>query len=251
MTVPPPSLAVPPAWYGKLPARADFIGRRLPRPTVEAWDRWLQVCLGHSREVLSAAWQERYLTAPPWRLALPAGACGEAALAGVMVPSVDAVGRCFPFLVARELPAAIDPVNVAADGHAWFEAAEELALDALGDVFDLAAFDRSLPPVIAGAAGVPPQASSPPAPVGRWIDLPALAALPRVLRNAPLPWNRPALWWTGGGAAFQPALAITAGLIAPRGFTALLERNAMRHGWEAASGASPAEETDLAWDREG
>ena len=36
MTAPAPSVAVPPAWYGKLPARADFIGRRLPRPSPEA-----------------------------------------------------------------------------------------------------------------------------------------------------------------------------------------------------------------------
>jgi type VI secretion system protein ImpM len=165
-----------------------------------------------------------------------------------MVPSVDAVGRCFPFLVARELPIATDPVNVATDGHAWFEAAEELALDALGDAFDLAAFDRSLPPVVAGTAGVPAQTRSRPNPVGRWIDLPTLADLSRVLRDVPPPWDRPALWWTGGGAEFQSAVAITAGLIAPRGFTALLDRNATQHGWEAAS--SPAEETVLAWDRD-
>jgi type VI secretion system protein ImpM len=167
-----------------------------------------------------------------------------------MVPSVDAVGRCFPFLVARELPAATDPVSVTSTGHVWFEAAEELALEALGDAFDLAAFDRSLPPIVAGTAGAPSQTSPPPGPVGQWIDLPTLAALPHVLRNVPPPWHRPALWWTGGGAEFQPALAITAGLIAPRGFTALLERNPMRHGWDAGSGDAGADETDLAWDRD-
>ncbi len=93
----------PAGCYGKLPARADFIARRLARTTVEPWDRWMQACLAHSQQVLAAAWQDHYLTAPPWRLVLPAGACGPTALIGVLVPSVDAVGRCFPFLIAQEL----------------------------------------------------------------------------------------------------------------------------------------------------
>ena len=38
-----------PGFYGKLPARGDFIGRRLGRPFIEAWDGWLQQAVLASR----------------------------------------------------------------------------------------------------------------------------------------------------------------------------------------------------------
>jgi type VI secretion system protein ImpM len=236
------------AYYGKLPARADFISRRLPRATIEAWDGWLQAGLSRSQKALGAAWQDHYLTMPVWRFALPAGICGPATLAGVLVPSVDAVGRFFPLLIAQEMPATADPIGIATDAAPWFDAAEGRALAALEANFDLAELDRPLPAMVAGTSEFArdPAASHP---VGAWIKLPALAALPMVLRQAADLGPCPALWWTSGGTAFQPGLAVTAGLVAPYGFAALLDGDWVRHGWHI-SGGEVLPKADLDWDRD-
>jgi type VI secretion system protein ImpM len=239
----------PPGYYGKLPARADFVGRRLTRPLVERWDSWLQQCLSRSQAMLAAAWEDSYLTAPVWRFALPARACGDSALIGVLVPSVDAVGRCFPLLLAQEMPEAANMAAIATAAAGWFEAAETLALDALDGGFDLCALDRPLPAI----PSTPPHVSHGAAaryPVGLWIGLPMLSALGPVLRETSGLGPRPALWWTGGGGGFRPGVAVTAGLIAPAGFAALLDSAWAKHGWHGARDpASTGSEPD--WDRDG
>src|SRR5262245_12297092 len=113
----------PTGYYGKLPARADFVGRRLARPMIERWDRWLQQCLAHSQATLAAEWEGSYLSAPVWRLALPARVCGDSALIGVLVSSVDAVGRCFPLLLAQELAEEANTAWIATAAQGWYEAA--------------------------------------------------------------------------------------------------------------------------------
>ena len=49
-----------------------------------------------SRAALGDRWLDVYLTSPAWRFASAAGACGPAPVIGLMVPSVDRVGRYFP-----------------------------------------------------------------------------------------------------------------------------------------------------------
>lgn len=238
--------ARPPCCYGKLPARADFITRRLPRATLQAWDPWLQACLEQSRLTLGTAWQDLFLTAPPWRLVLPAGVCGQEALLGVLVPSVDAVGRCFPFLVAQEVPAAADPAGLALAGERWLGAAEALALRALDDGFDLAALDLPLPPVPIPAAPLRRGETAARPAVGCWTGLDGPGSLAAVLGRTVLP----SLWWTGGGARFPAALAATAGMVSPRGFAALLDGDAARHGWSRVGAAPTHDPADPAWDRD-
>lgn len=238
----------PAGYYGKLPARADFVGRRLARTVIECWDNWLQQCLARSQTTLAAAWEGRYLTAPVWRFALPARVCGDSALIGVLVSSVDAVGRCFPLLLAQELPEAANTAAIATAAAGWFEAAETLALDALDSGFDLCALDQPLPAVPSMPRHVSHGAAARYS-VGLWIGLPMLSALGAVLRGTSGLGPRPALWWTAGGGGFRPGVAITAGLIAPAGFAALLDDAWTRHGWHGApdpvcSGSEPD------WDRE-
>lgn len=238
----------PAGYYGKLPARADFVGRRLARPMIERWDSWLQQCLARSQATLATAWEGSYLTAPVWRFALPARACGDNALIGVLVSSVDAVGRCFPLLLAQELPEVADTAAIAAAASAWFEAAETLALNALDGAFDLGTLDRPMPaiPTLLSHLSRGAAASYP---IGLWITLPMLSALGAVLRETPGLGPRPALWWTGGGGGFRPGVAVTAGLIAPAGFAALLDDAWARHGWHGAPDpASAGSEPD--WDRD-
>src|SRR5262249_51991550 len=83
-------------FYGKLPCRGDFLQRRAPQDFVDVWDAWLQEGLHESRQRLQEAWLNTYLTGRVWRFVLSAGVCGSGVYAGVLVPSVDRVGRYFP-----------------------------------------------------------------------------------------------------------------------------------------------------------
>jgi type VI secretion system protein ImpM len=130
-------------FYGKLPSHGDFLSRRLPRQFIEPWDHWLQRSLAASREQLGRDWLETYLISPIWQFALAPGACGNDAWAGVMMPSVDRVGRYFPLTVAAKvndcpLTQLFDP------SCGWFEVLSKLALSSLDYDFDLQAFDEQL-----------------------------------------------------------------------------------------------------------
>ena len=82
--------------FGKLPSHGDFLRRRVSDAYVDAWDAWLRECLAESRAALGERWLDVYLTSPAWRFVCAPGACGPAPVMGLMVPSVDRVGRFFP-----------------------------------------------------------------------------------------------------------------------------------------------------------
>ncbi|HEU5443177.1 MAG TPA: type VI secretion system-associated protein TagF, partial [Steroidobacteraceae bacterium] len=116
-------------FYGKLPCRGDFMQRRAPQGFVDGWDAWLQECLHASRQQLGERWLDLYLTSPVWRFVLTEGICGESAYAGVMLPSVDRVGRYFPLTLVSPLqPGSCLLEAACGTGRAWFDAVEELAL---------------------------------------------------------------------------------------------------------------------------
>lgn len=133
----------PAGFYGKLPSHGDFLSRRLPRQFIEPWDQWLQGGIAASREQLGAAWLDTFLFSPIWQFTLAPGLCGDDAWAGVLMPSVDKVGRYFPLTLAakvpsRQLTALFDPAC------GWFDALSELALSSLEYEFDLQRFDADL-----------------------------------------------------------------------------------------------------------
>jgi type VI secretion system protein ImpM len=153
-----------PGFHGKLVAKGDFITRRLPRTFLDPWDSWLQDVIGGSRARMGDAWLDAYLTSPIWRFVLSAGLCGDAAAAGVLMPSVDRVGRYFPLTIIAPLPAGADPLVLPVAGTEWFHEAEELVRSALDDAFDFDGFDArvaalGLPP--AGEPGGPQRAPGP------------------------------------------------------------------------------------------
>ncbi len=137
--------AITAGWFGKIPATGDFITRRLPEAFREPWDGWLQEAMSASRERLGAAWDECYQAMPAWRFVIAPGTVTSQAWAGVLVPSVDAVGRRFPLTIACGLPVEnSDLVGTAQAAAAWFEAIEVVALDALELRRDVAAVDAAV-----------------------------------------------------------------------------------------------------------
>ncbi len=120
-----------PGWYGKLPALGDFASRRLPSRFIVPWDDWLQQGLAASRAALGEAWLNVYLTSPLWRFLLMPGVCGNGTWCGVLMPSVDRVGRYFPLTIASEI---LHFASSDADWRAlgsWHEKIEQAALSVL------------------------------------------------------------------------------------------------------------------------
>ena len=119
--------------YGKVPAHGDFIDRQLPVSFIRAWDDWLQSVIANSRERLGEDWLDHYLTSPIWRFMLSSGTLDEQSWAGVLVPSVDSVGRYFPLTIATPLPAASALLTFCEHNQDWFQTLEAIALAALHD----------------------------------------------------------------------------------------------------------------------
>ncbi len=143
-TVPQPGLDVP-AWFGKLPGMGDFAQRRLAPHFLERWDLWLQQGLQQLR-LQREDWLSHYLEAPLWYFALGQDLLSERPWIGVIMPSVDAVGRYFPLTLAIELEHTSEGVM---QEHMqcmaqWWGRSAQAALAALDADFDGARFDASL-----------------------------------------------------------------------------------------------------------
>ncbi len=132
-------------WYGKLPAHGDFVTRRLPPSFIEPWDAWLNEMLLGSRKRMSAGWRDAFLSAPAWRFVIAPGVLCEQAWAGLIVSSVDSVGRFFPLTVASALPSAsLDPVTTVVRAHNWYGEVEPVAYAALAPEAEMETFDAQL-----------------------------------------------------------------------------------------------------------
>lgn len=226
--------ATGPGLYGKLPARGDFVQRQLPSAFVEPWDDWLQAALAASQAALEQSWLPNYLNSPIWRFALSAGCCGEAPVAGLMMPSVDRVGRYFPLTLACLLDPGADITGLLRYGDAWYAGAEQLLLEALADELDLDALYQRL-----GVVGAPPGLpSGPDVPKGEHWHL-ALDGLARLANNldrlTPLllaqAFPRVSMWWSHGSRQIEPCLLVSAGLPAANAFAGLLAGNWARYDW--------------------
>lgn len=124
----------PPGWHGKLPSLGDFASRRLDPAFVEAWDGWLAAGLLRLREAQPQAWLDAYLASPSWRFLLMPGVLPvPGAWAGVLMPSVDRVGRYFPFTIALPLGDAPSSTRQMGELWHWLARLDELAGDALQD----------------------------------------------------------------------------------------------------------------------
>jgi type VI secretion system protein ImpM len=130
----------PRGFWGKVPARGDFVHAGLPRDFTDPWHDWQSLVIAGSRALMGDAWLEAFLEAPVWRFILPPGLCGARAAVGLTMPSVDKVGRYFPLTLAA-LPETGTPV--AEDWTEWLDDAEAVGRLALDED---APPDRLMPP---------------------------------------------------------------------------------------------------------
>jgi type VI secretion system protein ImpM len=137
----------PPGWFGKLPNLGDFASRRLPETFVHPWDDWLRLCLALARDDLGDAWLDRYLVAPVRRFWLSPGLLGGA-WAGLLMPSVDRVGRHFPLTVAAQAAPGFEASLAAAlSAPEWFARLDGVARRVLDADFTIADFEAALAPL--------------------------------------------------------------------------------------------------------
>lgn len=128
--------------YGKMPSMGDFLRLNTPPGFVSVWDTWLQQGLKAARATLGEGWQASYMSAPIWRFWLGAGLAGPAPVVGVIMPSVDRVGRQFPLT----LMAIATPED--RGDERLLESLEEVALSALDDAMTRDALRTALADLI-------------------------------------------------------------------------------------------------------
>ena len=133
-----------PAWYGKLAGLGDFASRRLPQETARLLDAWLAQGVDTSRAQLGERWLNVYLTSPLWRFAWAPGVLDASWWFGLMMPSVDNVGRYFPLVVLQprtEAPASGEALDRL---EQWYAAVARAALRTLQPAGSLEQFETEL-----------------------------------------------------------------------------------------------------------
>lgn len=219
-----------PGLFGKMPMLGDFVSRRMSAAFVDPWDDWLRRGMARSRAALGEDWLQLYLAGPVWRFALQAGVVTDKTVAGVLMPSVDAVNRHFPLTIAAVAAADPGPFTIAAEADAWFTMAERLALSCLEPRATVSSIElglEALGPVPVGALPSPDVKSA--GSLGlRWklsADLPEslCSVCPHILDNVTAAmYGTFSLWWTAGSDEVEPALLLFSGLPPADAFSDLL-----------------------------
>lgn len=122
--------------FGKMPALGDFFQLNTPPGFVRVWDDWLQGAMMAAADAGGAHWDDQYMSAPIWRFTLSPGLAGAAKVIGILMPSVDRVGRRFPLALMAPIdgdgPMTLD--HLAEEDT--FDRLETLALTTLEDGVD-------------------------------------------------------------------------------------------------------------------
>ena len=202
----PPPVPDLPGFFGKVPTIGDFIARRIPKDFAPLWEDWLQTLLVASRQRFGAEWQAAWLEMPVWHFVLGAGVVARHRAYGVLIPSVDRVGRDFPLTILGVGQDHGSPLS-----H-WALAVEALALAALDDGFSASGLDADLaalgapqdPPLFEGAART------------GLTSLQVSADWPEDVEQAiPTLARGETLWWCRGSARVPPSLLRCIGMPSP------------------------------------
>jgi type VI secretion system protein ImpM len=234
-----------PGFFGKIPSNGDFINRRVSRSFLEPWDDWLQKAVARSREQLDKDWLDTYLTSPIWRFVLSSGVCSDQPYAGVLMPSVDKVGRYFPLTITVAIPKGFNILQLPKDVNEWFDNAEQQALTALEEPFNLEEFDREveqldIPVAVTASSQLNPTGSAVSSHTsGRSMHtkIPAshdmVGPYVRLLHHYLTVLNKNySIWWTSGSHKVQPCMLICSGLPPVDGFSAFLDGRWSLWGWQ-------------------
>lgn len=131
-------------FFGKIPTHGDFVSGGLGVDLREALDNWVQEGLESCEQALGQRWQASFHASAPWRFVIQDGLWIRGTITGVLLPSQDRVGRCFPLIIAAQLGDYRDDPRQLCHDKTWFVAAEALAETSRASDFDLAALSAGL-----------------------------------------------------------------------------------------------------------
>ena len=205
-------------FYGKLASRGDFVSRALPQSFIGPWDSWLAAGLLASQHSLGAGWLNVYLVSPLWRFVLAPGVCGPNAAAGVVMPSIDRVGRYFPLAVVALLDHDTNPPSPVGGPDRGFDDPQHPSPRTLDAGATFENFNAGL-----DSLGLP--ATEPRAVDSRFAGLQRVAATEphaRMTALAEQACEGASLWWGRGSQTISPGLLRCQGLPATSDFAQFL-----------------------------
>jgi len=205
-------------YLGKVPSLGDFVQDSVSKEFSEHWEQWLQAAIAVSKEQLGDNWQDNYLTGPVWHFALSPNIVGNKGVMGTLLPSMDAVGRHYPFTVASTLEVA--PIEVLNSGVFSLEY-EDTVLKVLDSSVDLFTWRKEVAKSISTLTEPKKQLSISPSndknKEGEAFEFSGDELSNDVLKDAlhALLYKKHgdySVWWTHGSCNIKPMMLVTSGL---------------------------------------
>lgn len=239
-------------FFGKIPLTGDFIHRRMNSVFMNRWDEWLKVNILHSQNMLGERWLPIYSQSPMWRFCIAPGVIDDKAYLGIMIPSVDSVGRYFPLTVVQAVEAKAIPFILSTKANQWFQNIEDLLLDLLeGYESVVQVFDTKIAALQADWIDTLPNIPSGLTSLDKSFSLQlevnsadsinhSLSSL--MLQNLVDSKKGFTFWWNEGSQAYQPNILFSDQLPAQNQFCALLDGSWQEHQWVSLPLANPGQE---------
>jgi len=218
--------------FGKMPSLGDFFRTDIAASFVDPWDLWLQEGMLAASTSLTDRWEGCYMSAPIWQFTLSPGLAGPGAMIGVLMASVDRVGRKFPLTLAAPIPdqnAALTHFQ----SDELFHQLENLALDALDDTMTRDALAKAMAAIQTPAVTVQPVTHRSAGQLS-WVG--QTAPGPHFAASAVQGFQKPSIWSAHLNGNTQ--LMVTEGLPSPLQLTALFDPAAslwLPHSVEASA----------------
>jgi type VI secretion system protein ImpM len=224
--------------FGKLPQQSDFVTLHLSQAFTETWHEWLQASMSVSQEQLGDDWLQQYLVSPVWHFAIMPGIVDQQAAVGLVIPSVDEVGRYYPLALACVGDYCCWGAYLY--GQAWFQSAQSVLLSALSDNttysdligalenLALPEWPRLQPMRVQSAM----DAYGGNTVVSTKADVGASEFAHQLLANSYFrQYGSHSLWWSHGTETIPPSLAVNSHLPDPGQFAAFLDGQWQQWGW--------------------
>lgn len=236
-------------FFGKIPLTGDFIHRRMSSVFMNRWDEWLKINILHSQKKLGERWLPIYSQSPMWRFCIAPGVIDNKAYLGIMIPSVDSVGRYFPLTVAQPVDPKAIPFILSDTANQWFQNIEDLLLDLLeGYEPNLQVFDAKIaalePKWIDAVAPIPTGQAAMDKAFSLRLEVGSAATINHsvssmMLHNLAESKKGFTFWWNEGSEAYQPSILMSDKLPAMDQFCALLDGSWQEHQWISLPLSSP------------
>jgi type VI secretion system protein ImpM len=225
-------------YFGKMPKAGDFVSRNVDAPVKDGFDRWLQASISESRAQMKDSWTSAFLTAPIWRFLLHKQFNDSKSVLGVMIPSVDKVGRYFPLAVLIELSNLELDRNTLAAADKMLNEFEDLLMGALSEEFDQDYFDYQVGVAARKYVDKPAPTFDDGASGFQGFD--AAAQDGALLRN-----HEGSIWWTEGSDHRQADLLLYPGMPASAAFASFLRDPShfreLEMAWDVARDLGPSQ----------